>query len=498
MKVTFVYSDNCVGNENKFNVGIASLSGYLKKKGYETSLIHISEDINEKVFIKKIEDANPDVLAFSYMKLTFGDVKRFVKWTSNIQIPKIHGGMQPSMAPDETLSVDGIDVICVGEGEQALFRFCDAIKNGKSINDIPSLWIKQIDGTIKKNPIDPLVEELDTLPFLDFGVFDYANLNDAKNLGRLIVQASRGCFYKCTYCGNNYLWKLYPNKKKFLRSFSVDWLIGEIEYGLKLFPHLTNIRFVDDTLTYDTEWFGEFVKKYKERINLPFSGNDRVENITPEIAEMLKDAGCFSIDIGIENGDNNFRREKMKRFMKDEQIISAHHLLREKGIVTRAFSIFGMVDETKQITLNTVKLNAKALPDHFIKAYFTPLMNTEAANIVKEQGLKVKDGATSFFEEPQVELTTMRSCEIEFFYKYFAWLVYIYNYIFRTNSQYLLRLADRIFLSNYFPYRCLNKLYFDEGVLVQLARRFKLYDMLRLPYRFTRKLLTPKTGVDAS
>lgn len=496
MKATFIYCDNCAGNRNKFNIGIASLSGYLKKEGFNTSLIHISSDINEDYLRSKIERHNPDLLAFSYISLTFDQIKKFVGWTSDLPIPKIHGGMHPTMSPEETISVDGIDVICLGEGEETLRDYCHALENGGSIHDIPNLWIKQANGSIRKNPVRPLIENLDSLPPLDYEIFDYPALSDAIELGQLTVQASRGCHFKCTYCGNNYLYKMYPNKNRYLRSFSVDWVIDEIEGGLKKYPFLTNVRFVDDTLTNDPNWFEEFTHKYKHRINLPFSGNDRPENLTQDIVKMLKEAGCFSLDVGIENGDNMFRRKIMKRFMRDEQIIGAFHKLRQADIKTNAFNIFGMVDETKEVTLETVKLNARALPNHFIKAYFTPLVNTEAAEMTKKRGLKVHKNVTSFFEKPQVELKTMRACEIEFFYKYFAPLVYIYNRLYRINIKRLMGLADRIILFRFFPYRIFNKLYFSEAALICLVRRLGIYKVLRPPYRVLKKIFRANTGIN--
>ncbi|NTU50656.1 MAG: cobalamin B12-binding domain-containing protein, partial [Desulfobulbaceae bacterium] len=91
MKVTFLYSDNCIGNRNKFNIGIASLAAVLKENGFDTSLIHIWQDIDKSVLCDIIQEHNPDILAFSYMGLTFEEIKKFVRWTNDIPIPKIHG-----------------------------------------------------------------------------------------------------------------------------------------------------------------------------------------------------------------------------------------------------------------------------------------------------------------------------------------------------------------------------------------------------------------------
>lgn len=494
MKVTFIYTDYGSFNNNNINMGVAVLSACLKQVGYDTSLIHISSYITEDSFTSLIKKHKPDIVAVSFISNMFSQIRKFASWLNKNfpDLPTIYGGLHPTVDPEECLRVVGINVICRGEGESALIDFCEAIRNNKDIKNIPNLWIKEKEH-IYKNPCRGLIEKLDTLPFRDYELFEYEKLEEGIVHKVLITHAGRGCYYSCTYCCNHTLRELYPNKKAYVRFYSVDRILDEIEYYLNKYKFLNNVRFNDDTLTCDKKWFKEFAQKYKNRINLPYSGNDRVENITSEIAELLKFSGCVSLDLGIENGDENIRKEFMKRYNTNDRIIKSFKLLNSCGIKTNSFNIIGMVGETPQTILRTIKLNAVVNPDIIFNAYFYPFKATEAYNMCKEKGYYIEEDIGSFFEKPSVKLDTVKTHQIIFFYKYFRVLMMIYRLFLKKGtvpefgpSLYL----DNILTSKYFPYKILNFVYFGkEDIIAILRKNYLLYMFVRKIYRLIKKII---------
>ena len=242
MKVTFVYTDYGQYNQNNFNRGIAILSSCLKQKGHRTSLVHILKRIGRREFEDSIRAHRPDVVAFSFISNMFSQVKEFSKWVRQMNIPSIHGGMHPTMAPEECLAEEGIDVIVRGEGELAITDLCQALESSKDIKAIPNIWVKE-GARIYRNPPRGLIEDLDTLPYPDYGLFDYERLEEGAVHKILVTQASRGCNYNCTYCCNHAVRSLYKAGARFLRYYSVDRLLDEIEEGLKRYPFLKEVRF---------------------------------------------------------------------------------------------------------------------------------------------------------------------------------------------------------------------------------------------------------------
>lgn len=499
MKITFVYTDYGLYNQNNFNRGVAILSSCLKQKGHEVSLIHIWRRTGKKEFIALVKRYNPDLIAFSFLSNMFDQIKAFSLWAKELNIPAIHGGMHPTVAPGECLAEEGIDVVCRGEGEGAIVDFCRSMESGKDIKNIPNIWVKEKDH-IYQNQCRELITDLDALPYADYELFDYKSLEEGFVHKILVTQASRGCLHNCTYCCSPLARSIYPKSGKFLRYYSVDRLLDEIEFGLKKYPFLQEVRFYDDTITQDRNWFKEFAEKYKKRIGLPYSGSERVENIDEETSIMLKASGCISLDLGIENGNRIMRGKYMNRHMSNEKIIEAFRFLKLHGISANGLNILGMVGETPETALDTIKLNARVRPLIVFKAYFYPFKGTKAYDMVKERGYRINEKVSSFFERPVVELDTIRKSQIIFFYKYFDILADIYNILMKRsgNEASTVKALDNVLTSGYFPYSVFNFFHFGEEDIIALLRRYPmLYMFMRRIYRSIRrsKIRTPETGV---
>lgn len=460
MKVTFVYTDIGIENSRKFNQGIAQLSSCLKQAGHATSLVHIFEDINQEEYVECIRAHSPDLIAFSSISNLFEEMKKFALWTGkDFDIPIVYGGPHPTLAPDECMNTGLFDFICRGEGEGALVELCNGLEKKEDITGIRNLWVKS-DGQIYRNPIRPLIEDLDSLPSLDYELFDYETLVDATS-ERLVIMAGRGCPYNCSYCCNHRFKELYPNKKKYVRFRSVDKLIGEIEYGLNKYPFLKQVRFFDDTLTLNKSWFREFAEKYKAKIGLPYSTNDRVNQTDEEIVGLLKDSGCYFVEFGLESGNEEIREKVMKRGTPDKQIINAFHLCRKYGIRTSAFNIVGVPGETFSSALDTVRLNARANPDWSYIFYFNPYVGTELHKLCVEKGLRNNKTFKTIYEGPTLNLETITEKETTFAFTFFRPLIKLYRFYYRFPgpvSRFLDKATAGLLSWRFFPKTTLVKL----------------------------------------
>jgi len=275
------------------------------------------------------------------------------------------------------------------------------------------------------------------------------------------MHASRGCPYNCTYCCNHYLRKLYPNGNKYLRFRSVENVIAELKYLRDKYPQGNFVRFTDDTLSTNKEWFYRFTEQYKKHIDLPYSANDHSHNINADVVRHYRDSRCVSILMGIENGNPHIRNTVMKRPFSNEEIINAFQLIRKTKINTAAFNIFGFCHETMATVLDTIKLNAKCNPKMSIKSYFQPFQGTEAYAMCREMDLKINELKTSFAQEPAVELTTISRDQVMFGFRYFELLVGYYKLLYRLSGNkesLLIRMTDRTLTHKWFPYKLFNKI----------------------------------------
>jgi radical SAM superfamily enzyme YgiQ (UPF0313 family) len=372
-----------------YSEGLASISAVLKQSGYDVKLYHMLYMPDKKEFLEKITDFDCDVIGFSMRTTAMPFVSELAGWLDDSNelrdIPVGVGGYHPILVPEECLKIRGIDMVIVGEGEYPWLEYMNSLKDGTPRTDIESIYFKAGEGSIIKNPVRPLIEDLDTLPFPDLDLFDFENLDRSKNFTAMVM-LSRGCLFSCTYCGNSQFRNIYPNKKKFTRFRSPQKAIEMLELMLKKFPFIQYLEFRDSIFNTYEDWFYEFMPMYIEKIKLPFNCNLRFDILTEEMVKMLKDGGCYMIDIGLENGNEEFRTKYLHRTMKNEHMINVAKWFKKYKITTLTYNIVGLPHETIELSLETVKLNARLDVDKVIPNIFYPYPMTVLEKTARDGG----------------------------------------------------------------------------------------------------------------
>lgn len=371
-----------------YSEGLASISAVLKQGGHSVRLMHLLYLHKEEEFKRKlIELGEFDIIGFSIRTTAFPDAQLYIKWTKEVcpDVFIVCGSYHCTLVPDEVLAVDGVDCVCVGDGEYAELELCDKMSAGEDYTDVQSLYFKLLDGSIKKNPIRPLFSDLDRLPIPDFDLFDYDNLESSK-VGTAIVVVSRGCFYNCTYCGNGNFRKVYPNKKIYARFRTPENAILYLKTLLAKHPYIKFINFRDAIFNMFPDWFDTFIEMYKKEIALPCTGNIRFDILTEDTVRKMKEAGFYTIDMGLESGDPEMRFKYLRRYQTDEMIIRCSGWFHKYGIAQLTYNIIGLPHEDIHRALKTIKLNARIKSDRTIPNIFYPYAGTALYDISKKAG----------------------------------------------------------------------------------------------------------------
>ncbi|KPJ67937.1 hypothetical protein AMJ44_07040 [candidate division WOR-1 bacterium DG_54_3] len=455
MKITFVYPDTYPDYPKwpgGFYFGIASLSSILKGEGHQTSLIHITQPINKYDFIKRIRSDDPDLIGFSSTSHHARFVKELASWLveAKVEVPTIYGGIHPTIVAEESIAMDGIDMICRGEGEAALAELCHRIEKKQDTKDIENLWVKT-DGKITRNPIRPLLDDLDRLPFPDRSIFNYSNLLDERE-GVAVFLASKGCPYSCTYCTNHLLRKIYGKGSKTVRFRSVDNVIAEIKQVLYNYPHINSIIFHDDILLLKRTWAEEFTEKYRSEINIPFICNARADVTDEAVVNLLKKAGCSHVKFGIESGNAEIRSRVLNRHMTNDQIKKAFALCRKAGLMTLSFNMVGIPYETPDTILDTIKLNASIGVNYIQATIYQPYQGTKLNELCREQNFYGSEGlGPSFYSPTVLKLNTLSPTQILMFKENFRALTRYYQVLQKLPtvlSHIAIRFSDKILSFN--------------------------------------------------
>jgi radical SAM superfamily enzyme YgiQ (UPF0313 family) len=362
--------------------GLASISAILKKNGFQSiSLIHFTREPDLIKWEEYLKKQKPDMIGIYSTAEQFHFVKELVN-----KIPEgiftICGGPHITCYPACIKDISRLDAICIGEGEYPTLELVNALNEGKDFSNIKNLWVRK-DGDIIKNETRPFIANLDELPFEDREIFNLQKSIDKYGLGQVRVMTTRGCPYQCTYCSNGRISKTQAGR--YVRFRSATNIMDELNY-LNENYRFNEIFFDDDIFMMDKTVRVEFCRRYPKEIGKPFVFCSHVELCTEEMLKELKAAGGRRIDFGVESGNEDLRRNILKRSMTNRQILEATRMSKEVGFQVKSLNMVGLPEETVEKYLDTVKLNQEIKPDVVSMFVFYPYPGTELYDYCIKKG----------------------------------------------------------------------------------------------------------------
>lgn len=278
-----------VGINSKYvhtNLAIRYLKKYIEQNSNEKIKIYESS-INNNIqkIIRDIVEYEPDNIFFSVyiwnVEMVFKITKELKKILPNKRI--ILGGPEVSYNPDEILEKNiEIDGILIGEGENVLLNFLT-----KDIKDVKGVYYRE-DNKIKFNGFEPLIENLDVIPF----PYDDEELEDVHKI--VYYESSRGCPFNCSYCMSSI--------DKSVRYFSLERTKKDLKKFIDIGTRL--VKFVDRTFNLNKDRYMEIWKflleNYRENITFHFEINANI--FDDEVLEFLKKVPrkLFQFEIGVQ------------------------------------------------------------------------------------------------------------------------------------------------------------------------------------------------------
>jgi len=323
--------------------GIRTISSILKEAGHNVKLVFmtLSEDYSKNYKKKELKQLaelckNSGLIGISSYASTAHRAAKIMNYLKKLNIPIVYGGVHATISPEDCIK--HADIVCVGEGEEAVVELTRAIENGKSIDKIKNLWIRKEDKTSKiiKNPVRKLIDNIDKLPFPDYEIQDHYILEKSRLrkfleydlAGEIFFLTGRGCPYGCDYCSNSFINKLYEGKrKKILRWHSPEYIIKGILFLKNKFPSLSYFDIRDDTFSLRPfKDIKKFCELYKKNIKMRFKCLADPKTIDNEKIKLLVDAGCTDIIVGIQ-GSEKTNLEIYHRNQTDNNVLRAGEIL---------------------------------------------------------------------------------------------------------------------------------------------------------------------------
>lgn len=397
------------------NLGVAALIPIAKNCGFKVSLIYLNKKISAKKFKDRIKRLNPDLVGFSLM---WPQINHLINYSQAIAdlpgILKICGGPGASLAPETVLNKAAIDGVTIGEGEIPLTNLLKKINQHQDISDLAGFYWK-INGQIKKNPPSAFITDLSTLPFPDYSLYPRSLIiqYEGKNIS---AKLTRGCPFACTYCSNKELSQLYPPGQHFFRLPPIDYAINLLKNLIRQYPQAGQINFADETLTANKEWFKNFLRAYAQNIKLPYTLMTRMDTLDSETIKLMKTTGCFYIWVGLESGNESFRKQLLGRHYSNQQFIANAKLVKQAGIQIYTFNMFALPFETAEQMAQTVQLNKDIRADRGQCSFYYPFPGTQMYELCKKNNLLLEQDSilnlTNYNSQPAIKLvnTTKEQC----------------------------------------------------------------------------------------
>lgn len=296
----------------------------------------------------------------------------------------IVGGPLPTFIPSEIMTkLPDIDFVVMGEGELTLNELLKTINSEKSSKvgkNIAGICYRAADSNkITINKARPPIENLDSLPIVDRSFIDVTAYKIPFNM-----MTSRGCTGKCIFCSAGAMYKK-------LRKRSVANIIKEIKqlndlYNAELFAIL------DDTFVLSQDNILTFCEEIK-RLNFKVTWvcETRADVINPEIAKIMREAGCIHAQIGLESADNSILK-KIRKGTTVEKIEYAIKCFNDVGISLFISYILGHAWDTKESMYRTIKYTDYLIEKYNASVYpslNTPFPGTYQYDHAEELGIKI-------------------------------------------------------------------------------------------------------------
>jgi len=364
-------------------IGLMYVSSILRQRaGCRVSLIDcVVARQTEGQLIEFIRSESPNALIFATGASTFEHDKKLLERVKRIfpSLILIAVGGHATILAEEVLGESHIDFVIRGEPELTAADLIGSLSRGGSCDGVDGIAFKR-NGTIVITPPRKLLENIDELPFPARDLtarYKYA-IPFAKSNNFTIMLTSRGCPYPCIFCAT----RIYDGSRCRMRT--ADNIIAELDQIVRTSP-IRDVGFWDDTFTLRrSHVVGICTLIIQRRLEVDWICLSRVDTVDGDLLRLMKRAGCYQIQYGVESGDQRIL-DSIQKGITIEQVKKAFQETRRSGIETVAFFMFGCPGETVETMEKTIALAKELDADYASFNIVTPYPGTRLYEIYQEQ-----------------------------------------------------------------------------------------------------------------
>lgn len=333
----------------------------LRARGADVRVADLtSERVGVEALIARLdsEGFEPTLVLFPSTTPTLdADVGQMAKLKDRYGAPLFCFGPHASTTPVESLlRAPAVDGMFVGEPEDAILQLA-GLDSLARLGEIDSL-VRREHGTVVPARARGTFTGFLEAPYPAWDLIDLRRYAlPLVDKPYVIVETSRGCPYSCDFC----VAPIHQGHK--FRERGAKAIVDEIERSYR--EHGVEFFYLwGDTVTLNVKSFTAFCDELIARqLPIQWFGNARADNLTdPAFVHRLRKAGCWMLALGVETESDDVRKDMVKR-LERQKIQIAFRNMRDAGIRSFAFFIFGYPGETVATMDQTVRYAIELDPD---------------------------------------------------------------------------------------------------------------------------------------
>lgn len=347
-----------------FPIGLGYITTAMKNAGFVFDLLdidahrHSDEEVEQFIRSKKY-----DVVCMGCIVTGYKIVKALaaVVKEHHPHATIIVGNSVATSIVDTLLTRTKVDIAVVGEGDETIVDLLKAISSSGSLENIPGICFMK-NGQIMRTPPRPLIQDISSLPFIDFSLFDVdIYIESSKNavseplaipreeIRALPVNTARGCVANCSFC--YHVFKSVPYRYR-----TPESIVAEIKHLINIYK-LNYILMWDELTFFSKKQALAFVEKIiEEDLHFYWVGSCRATLFNDEedllIMDKMKKAGCVGMGYSLESAEPSILKA-MNKHITVEQFSKQTQLFHRAGISTVTSLVFGYPQETPETIKKT-------------------------------------------------------------------------------------------------------------------------------------------------
>ena len=343
------------------NLGVCYLVSFLRRRSFRAELINFYNDEKEefRTLLRQRPRAVAITTTFYYEAPPIQEIVAFIRQHSP-ETKVIVGGPHifnicsdhPPLTRDAFLREIGADIyVFDSQGEATLARICAELRElSPDLSRIPNLIYAVDEKSFQQTVRQVEANDMDA-EAVDWSLFDPHFIRPTVQ-----TRTARSCAFKCAFCR-------YPVVGGPLNLTSLSVVERELQYLKSI--GVSRLLFIDDTFNIPLRRFKDLCRMMiRNKFGIEWFSYFRCANADIESFDLMAEAGCKGVFLGIESGDDEVLKA-MNKSASSEKYAKAIGQLNLRQIITYASFIIGHPGETEESARRSLEFIEATSPSFY-------------------------------------------------------------------------------------------------------------------------------------